>query len=735
MKHIRVLLLFLCSTFIYADLKIPHPHAPGLLIPDGAVPLSQVDFASGSYRITKSGYYYLAEDIVFNPDPVLEAQRTDMPPVDEWFTGLSIECDNVVLDLNTKTIEVSVDFLSKQLLKVFSLVELSNTPFPAIKKEFGYAGIQHVAYPRNITIKNGVLGRSPHHGIHGNNNADVQIYDLVVRDWEVAGIALNGLKSGVIRNISISGMEHDFSFTGLISVMMVARFLLEQLVTEGDAEAQNYIAPLDAMIANPAVNGSIHPSNLNYGNTYGIFLNRMFDIGPVVSSHSPITTNTVLIEDVRIANIKVDTLEEVILGDAQGNPIQPVLFGSIRWLDAYQNNVFGPNALFKAQIYILNRQNPKALPEGCAQNILSAQPSEELFLQQLRPVFNRDFAFHAQKGIFGIRVDAGHGVVIRNCSILGIDNIGRPGATLVDIPGGSNYTFIPGRYMGNDIHGIALSVCDNCTISNCDVSACASTNGYVYGISVINQSEANSIESCNVTGLHAQRDDIDDPVNPSSKLYGYYCANASNSNQILHCAAQNLSSPRWTYGMYTEGSRGTMIDEALCSQHIIHSNNYPQYEELACGIASIGCHGTSIRNSMVREIVCANNSNNATTKTIGYLSDGSPTNKDNSCIIDNCIAECNDGGYGIAAGVYLDNAQEPSVTSSLASHTTSASKQGYGIFQTTNANNSIVLSNQAYANNKNYENNGSPWPTLHLKTNNIHSPHLYNPWYNISIDN
>jgi len=41
-------------------------------------------------------------------------------------------------------------------------------------------------------VANGTLGTASHNGIHGNGNKRVVLKDLHVKDWEVAGIQLNG---------------------------------------------------------------------------------------------------------------------------------------------------------------------------------------------------------------------------------------------------------------------------------------------------------------------------------------------------------------------------------------------------------------------------------------------------------------------------------------------------------------------------------------------------------------
>jgi len=47
------------------------------------------------------------------------------------------------------------------------------------------------------------LGRSSHHGIHGNENEDITIQDLVIRDFEVGGIHFNGGNRVTIQDTEI----------------------------------------------------------------------------------------------------------------------------------------------------------------------------------------------------------------------------------------------------------------------------------------------------------------------------------------------------------------------------------------------------------------------------------------------------------------------------------------------------------------------------------------------------
>ncbi|MGA9530999.1 MAG: hypothetical protein WBQ73_03880, partial [Candidatus Babeliales bacterium] len=402
-----------------------------LTFPDGAIGLSQSDFDTGPYRIQTPGYYYLTEDISFNPtSPTagangIDGGRTnDRPRTGAWFTALSVETDNVVIDLNTYTIEVSEEFLANHEFKVFSLIELNNSPFPHLV--FAYTGETELKAARNVVIKNGVLGHNPHHGIHGNNNVNIAINNIVCRDWEVAGISLNGLLSGSIKDVVISGIEHQVPFTGFIALINSALGELQRLINEGDQNAQPYyndLAAYKAALAMPT-----HPEGTHDGNCFGIFLNHIVDVGPIATEYcADDTTNCICIENVDVCNIKAKLIETVGMKEiSTGNLLKGTPFGIMRWQDAFDDEEnFAPNAVLRAQAYVLS-QISHAFPEHeptqqFIDNILAETPSEAVFLNLVEPVFNIDFAGHTNKGVFGIRVDCGHGVTIKHCNVMGIE--------------------------------------------------------------------------------------------------------------------------------------------------------------------------------------------------------------------------------------------------------------------------------------------------------------------------
>ena len=78
------------------------------------------------------------------------------------------------------------------------------------------------------------------------------------------------------------------------------------------------------------------------------------------------------------------------------------------------------------------------------------------------------------------------------------------------------------RYAGNDVYGISLSICRNCTVTDCDISECSSDNGNVHGIVLRNGADANMINGAVIANLRASRDDEMSTINPSSIVYGIH---------------------------------------------------------------------------------------------------------------------------------------------------------------------------------------------------------------------
>ena len=182
--------------------------------------LSQRMFTSGTYRITEAGLYCVVENIAFNPDPWFPGSEESYPGSQNsmdgayalgYFAAITIEASGVVLDLNGYTLSQDQRFYWKQ--RFGSIIEISNTPF---LQGYGPAHFgAEFAYVKDVTIKNGNLGLSSHHGIHANNAKNVVIKNLNIFDFEVGAIQLNGFKNVQLSNLNIGPSLQYVPFSGL----------------------------------------------------------------------------------------------------------------------------------------------------------------------------------------------------------------------------------------------------------------------------------------------------------------------------------------------------------------------------------------------------------------------------------------------------------------------------------------------------------------------------------------
>lgn len=198
----------------------------------------QSDIANGTLIIDKPGHYIVMEDLSFNPNAVgtqvfgVDAQRLGLQdgdlldsyrsggPLPSQFTmagglydpksygigffamiAITGGASGSIIDLNGFQIEQSEEHALQQ--RFFSVIELAGAPFISGQgpHDFGPNGNDAVS---NLVIKNGTIGRSAHHGIHGNGNQNILIEDIDFIDYEVAAVALNGVNGLTVLDVEAS---------------------------------------------------------------------------------------------------------------------------------------------------------------------------------------------------------------------------------------------------------------------------------------------------------------------------------------------------------------------------------------------------------------------------------------------------------------------------------------------------------------------------------------------------
>eukprot|EP00581_Thalassiosira_minuscula_P007826 CAMPEP_0183703136 /NCGR_PEP_ID=MMETSP0737-20130205/993_1 /TAXON_ID=385413 /ORGANISM="Thalassiosira miniscula, Strain CCMP1093" /LENGTH=668 /DNA_ID=CAMNT_0025929845 /DNA_START=642 /DNA_END=2648 /DNA_ORIENTATION=- len=204
---------------------------------DKATCLYQADFDHGTKIISTAGTYKLCEDIEFGPngpaepgqlpeedafDPKYDAEYRENEFGLGFFSALCITSPDVTIYLNNYTIEQSPGHALMQ--RFFSVIELASSPFVPGVGPAQFVGDDETFVPaRNIKILGpGKIGRSSHHGIHGNDNAFVKITNVEFFDFEVGAVSLNNVDHLEISDCDITGNRDDVPVVGLFSA---ARFL------------------------------------------------------------------------------------------------------------------------------------------------------------------------------------------------------------------------------------------------------------------------------------------------------------------------------------------------------------------------------------------------------------------------------------------------------------------------------------------------------------------------------
>jgi hypothetical protein len=270
--------------------------------------INNKDFQEGTYIINQPGNYKIMEDIIFHPNPdnhfqPKKSQFIKYSPQKGYglgfFAVIAIEAENVILDLQNHTIQCSDEFLLKQ--RFCAIIELASTPFIPTQgpSDFGPT----IQSAKNCTIMNGTLGQVSHHGIHGNGMENIKISNLQIKDYEVAGISLNGGVSIIIEDCMLHGSSTKISALSNYSHCKFDLPFLEKIVKKDPTQvlqtntgAKSVLAIYEkvkeevalfeeATIYKKKYNGPfLNKSGLYDGNTYGLVLNSL---GVVVNGFKP----------------------------------------------------------------------------------------------------------------------------------------------------------------------------------------------------------------------------------------------------------------------------------------------------------------------------------------------------------------------------------------------------------------------------------------------------------------
>ena len=288
--------------------------------PQGTVTvLRNSDFATGTYRITEPGQYCLGEDIVFSPNPQARGRPTDAQRQGEYssdayrlgfFAAITVETNDVVIDLGCHKLEQSE--LHRRQQRFYAHIELGQSPFPtgAGPADLGVFGDRC----ERVIIRNGRLGRSAHHGIHGNNPTVVLIEKLDISEAEVAAISINGGSHLAIRNVDCKDIGLSPANSKLSQAIFLLPFLERLLARQGDATfpfadgtrslrttVRTLISDVDRAWGGDVPAYMAAQNGLSDAHAYGIVLaGRGIHIGPIKRGTEPGFNENLFLRDITI---------------------------------------------------------------------------------------------------------------------------------------------------------------------------------------------------------------------------------------------------------------------------------------------------------------------------------------------------------------------------------------------------------------------------------------------------
>merc|ERR1719295_209743 len=528
--------------------------------------LSNDDFVYGTYRITSPGIYILTEDIELEFNAPSEAERESdtfspnnydsfhwMPRTDgsqdthymgasTWngpyqlgfFTAVTVETSNVVIDLNGFEIGMSRAFYLQQ--RFFSIFELAAKNFVAGQGPVDFGPYLRAA--QNVVIKNGVIGRTSHHGIHGNDAQDVTLEDLKIYHFDVAGIQLNGFDTVTITNCDIGPSSSDIPVTGryLHARTLLRRFAHlvdhhgdEELMFYGreSATVRDYVDELILqmdMVYHHVIDGVdyendpdwerasdlfMNPNENGYGDggvVYGILLNSrggaVMGFGNAPSKSTRAVLDNVFIHDLAIAPLEKLKFKTNSLGGATRGPVADV-FDVMKAADQFDDistAKYVGTAYSNVQIVLSQFERSWfVLDHTCFDDGIVGWALDGVSFGDFGGFYggcNTDIQLHINKGVIGLRLD---NLVDFNVSNIRIESLINTGGLGVENEICGAYTqgnahqdpMITAGYTGTEGYGITITQSVEGRISNVSIRDVETHHGTANGIALFKDSSVN----------------------------------------------------------------------------------------------------------------------------------------------------------------------------------------------------------------------------------------------------
>ena len=472
------------------------------IIKDNKIYLSQKDFINGTYRINSSGYYILTEDIVFNPGCPLLHYKNELidneciSVTNDWlpskqqlekeynhssfilgfYSAINIETDNVIIDLNGFTIKQHP--LHNLQQRFFQIIQLNNSPFIKGQGPSGSFSNSGFISTNNIVIKNGKFGTSSHYSIHGNNNTNVILENLLCENFESGGIALNNVENLIIDTVSIKNSRRNVPILATYSILRNTKIIynkcrevlqevnfnnesgldiFKKLLVLERRMISNYITSEYRSILNKNIDDELEKEiEKHYYNRSGLsdasvltgiqITPKGIAIHSFEKNDSPnpcCNFSKIQIDDKNkySSNIYISNLS---INNLIANPVEIVtckykdkqilgtfgeifnILGSIDSRGYYRNNILNNcvcclSKILKKKKDIITTLNT---PEWMTEWSESAKKIGD-FNKNMEIVYGMDIMGHTNKGCLGMRIGGVNNINLKNININNIHNIGK----------------------------------------------------------------------------------------------------------------------------------------------------------------------------------------------------------------------------------------------------------------------------------------------------------------------
>lgn len=601
-----------------------------VISPDFYIHTNSVGASEKVTGSTAGKVFRLSEDVVFNPNPVNAIAADPANPTGAeiaaggfplgsqtvgggglyddaafglgFFAALVVSGSNLVVDLGGFTIKQAEEHALQQ--RFFAVVELADSPFIANQGPFSFT--TGLSAANNVLVKNGTIGRSSHHGIHGNLGVDVLLKDLVISDYETAAVALNGVTGGYFENITATGTSTNIpTLASWSQVKFLHKFIkhlqASSAVTLNSLSANDVITNLEnAMkgtyeeLIDGATGQLLAPAaattNALFRNesrkadgsaAYGILVNKKGIAVDGLPTERTDSSKNVYMKNVAINSTDIDVngiaaIEREDTNGVETDPIGAVLItqngSTVDNEGRYTGNVLSDAQLWTAKSIIggADVYHSSTARNSISQRTLDwAENNETLGEAQIHYKFNRDSMNHILKGAIGLFVGGSENVVCRDVTVDGVANSTKRYALQEeDLDGWS----VPAARQANyDAYVNATAPTANASLSGSAIADsrgflvsagkdvffhdCSSLNinsklGFTRGYDTILNSEEVTFKLCHAEDLNAGTDllgtlqELQDRIPPMKKpdSVGYSIDDTSSLVQFDSVTVENLTS-------------------------------------------------------------------------------------------------------------------------------------------------------------------------------------------------